>query len=227
MKKPVLLVILLLAVSISIAEEAPKYNFATMQAEKDLFLEPGETHILNLYFFNIHGNRITHVKLDVVKAPKGWNLEIIPKIHNVTVKVSGVTVTKRDNLYVEPTNPVPERGNPEEGVEYITVPATSGYVKAKVAKCTFKVPENAPLGETYEIEIRAVGSYLGQQGMVILSQVRNFRYTIKTITREYNEEVIEENKESSSLDKTKLGIIGVEIIGIIALIYVLLYLRKK
>jgi hypothetical protein len=231
MNKVILLGILgILLISITFAQEEqeePIYNLGTMQADKTLFIEPGGTGVAKLYFFNIHGNRVTHVKLYVTSAPPGWEIRIEPELKTRQFEVSGIIVNSTENLYIEPSKPVPEV--PEsvpEGVEYITMGGVEGYVPAKVARIIITVPEDEPLGKTYKISIEAIANWFGQAGTVTFSQARSFSYSITTVSHVYTEKLVEKSEkvEESEIPWTYM-VIGVLIL--ICILQAVLYVRRK
>ena len=56
-------------------------------------IAPGDEVTTKLYFYNIHGNRITHISLELGEAPKNWDVSIEPALHETSVIVSGVATT--------------------------------------------------------------------------------------------------------------------------------------
>jgi len=71
MRRLLIICLLLLLAPIAIAEEAPKYNFGTTQGPSNIYMEPGETlKVPAINFFNIYGNRITHVAMSLLIHPK-------------------------------------------------------------------------------------------------------------------------------------------------------------
>jgi len=204
-----------------------------MQADRNLMIGPGETDEAKLYFFNIHGNRITHVRLYLRDVPEGWNVRIEPEAGVKQFKVSGLTVNSTENLYVEPSTSVsdlPE--NIPEGVEYIKMEGVDGYIPAKVARIIISVPEDEEAGKTEKIGVEAIANWFGQKGMVTFSQSRTFEYFVTTISKEYSEEIVEtaeeknisENIEFLKFQQTYL-VIGLLIL--IILIQLILYIRKR
>jgi hypothetical protein len=189
----VLFLFLISLTSVYAQEGGAAYNFGTMQEETGINIEPGETYTTKIYVYNIYGNRITHVTFTVTQAPQDWDIVLEPEVHTITTNISGELVTVEENLYAEPTSPVGEI--PEsvpEGMEYLQAGGVEGYIPAKVLKVTIKVPESAPLGKTYTITVNAKATWLGQGGMVVLSQDRNFDFTVKTVTRKFTEEIVKE-----------------------------------
>lgn len=196
MKGTLLFFIFVIFTPLALAEDAPKYNFGTTQASGTILIEPGQTmKVPAVNFFNIYGNRITHVTLALIDSPKGWNVFIEPELHEVQVNISGTIVTSTENLYVSPSLAVAEiPAIPVEGTEYITISGIEGYVPAKMAYLNITVPFGTPLGGPYRISVKAIGSWYGQAANVALAQERSFDFDVKTVTHSFSEEVVQPGK---------------------------------
>ncbi len=187
----VVLIILVLLAGVIYGQEAPTYNFGTMQAEKAINIEPGQSHTANIYVYNIYGNRITHVKFSVASAPEGWDVRLDPGLHTVTTNISGELISVEENLFAEPTDTLPAKpDSPPEGVEYLEAGGVDGFIPAKVLNVVITPPKSAGLGESHTITINAKATWLGQGGMVILSQDRNFDFTVRTMQEKFTEEIV-------------------------------------
>lgn len=198
----ILFTILFILTPIALAEEAPKYNFATTTATGTILIQPGETlKVPAIYFFNIYGNRITHVSLSLTNAPEGWDVKIEPEMHEVQVNISGTIVTASENLYVTPSQPVKDvPAVIPEGMTYMTLGGVEGNIPVKIAYLNITAPQDTPLGGTYSIGVRAVGSWFGQTATLAFSQERSFDFKVQTVTHSFTEEIVqptpEETKES-------------------------------
>ncbi len=185
-----LIIALLLISSISIAqEEAPKYNFGSAQGDAEIKISPGKEGTVKLFFYNIFGNRITHIRLDVSEAPEDWVISFDPSSHTTAVNLSGVLVNVTENLFVEPSKAVdkiPE--DVPESIEYIS--SSVGYIGAKPVIITIKVPEDEQVGKVENITISGVASWLGQTGNVAIVQSRDFTYQVTVVAEEFTEEII-------------------------------------
>lgn len=186
--------VLILAVPLPVnADEEPaKYNFASAQGEKNLRIPVGEEGRGYIYFYNIDGNRITHITLEVSQAPAGWEVSIEPPLSETEVLVSGIPTTVSENLYVAPTELLPEEPeNVPPGMVSIMVPGR-GYALGKAAEIIITVPEETPLGSTGEIKIAAEAAWLGQTGAAAIKQTRDFDFTVTAVSTEtgYSEEII-------------------------------------
>ncbi len=197
MRKTILLAIFLILAPISVAEEAPKYNFATTQANPVISIQPGETlRVPAIYFFNIYGNRITHVTISLTAIPKGWDVKLEPEMHQVQVNISGTIVTANENLYVAPLQPVKEvPAIVPEGMAYLTLGGVDGNVPSKIAYLNITAPADTPLGGIYTISVKAVGSWFGQAGTLAFSQERSFDFKVQTTTHNFTEEEVQSSPE--------------------------------
>ncbi len=181
----------LLSMSVLSQEEA-KYNFGSAQQTSKLTVSPGATVSTKLYFYNVFGNRITHISLSAEELPKGWSVTFDPLLHDVTVNISGVMTTIEENLNVEPPSDVFET-KPEtapEGIEFISSPI--GYIGAKPVVVTFSMPETERLGTSHNITIIGTAEYLGQTGTAAIKQTRGFDYAITVVAEEFTEEIVSE-----------------------------------
>lgn len=185
-----------------LAQEPPRYNLGSMQPTKELSISPGGEGVTRLYFYNIEGNRITHISLAATKAPKNWDISIRPALHTTTVEVSGVMVNVTENLYVEPSEAVDQIPTyvPEE-IEYIS--SAVGYIPAKPVEITIFVPRGEKLGSSHNITVSASAEWLGQAGTVAIKQSRDFDYTVKVVAEEFFEKILER------ISKTKEYVLNV------------------
>ena len=172
------------------------FNFGTMQQTKSIFVEPGQTAVAKIFVFNVHGNRPTHVKVDVVQAPEGFTVEILPEMHTTEYNVSGVIMPSQENLVVDPVDkdslPQQKPETAEEGVEWITMGGIDGFVPAKVIIVRVTADEGLPLWEDHEFTVSAIANWFDvrETGPVGIGQARDFSFTVRTITTEYSEEVV-------------------------------------
>ncbi len=184
-----ILVILVLPIALA-QEEAPKYNFGSMQPAKEFSVSAGDVIITKLYFYNIYGNKITHISLSA-EAPKNWVVTMDPPLHNTTVSIGGITTTVTENLYVEPSNAtdtIPEVI--PEGIEYIS--SSVGYIGANPVIIKIKIPADEQVGKVDTVTITGVAEWLGQGGAAAIKQSRNFDYTVKVVGEGLVEEIIGE-----------------------------------
>ena len=204
MKKIIIIGLFAIFLSISLvaAQEDAKYNFGSAQADKELKVNPGGEIITKLFFYNIYGNRITHINLEVSDFPENWIISLTPEAHDADVNVSGVITTVNENLYVEISeafDEIPE--NVPEGIEYIS--SSVVYIGANPVEIKIKVPENEKFG-SYTLRIDASAFWLGQEGTAEIQQSRSFDYKIDLVSEIFYEKPIttdEELKESNETYK--------------------------
>ena len=189
------LVLIFLIGVVNAQEEEAKYNFGSAQSAKELTIAPGGEVTTKLYFYNIYGNRITHISLSVGEAPENWDITIEPALHETTVSVSGVPTTVEENLFVEPGSDVAESipDDVPEGVEYISSPV--GFVGAKPVLIKIKVPSDEKLGTAANVRIDGIASWLGQTGTAAITQGRSFEYTVTVASAEFSETILEKAPE--------------------------------
>lgn len=168
------------------AEEPARYNFASVQGAGNLRVAPGGEASGQLRFYNVDGNRTTHIALEVVEAPSNWEVVTDPPLHEQEVSLGGDIITVTENLYVEPTEVLSEEiEDVPEGMTSLTLsnklgPNIPGYALAKVVSITIRVPKSCKAGTNGEVRIRAVASWLGQTGTATIGQTRDFRFTVRT-----------------------------------------------
>jgi len=213
MKKVILISLFAIFLSISLvaAQEEVKYNFGSAQADKELKTSPGEEISTKLYFYNIFGNRITHVKLEVSNFPENWIISLTPEAHDASVDISGVITTVNENLYVEISEAVDEvPKNVPEGIEYIS--SSVGYIGANPVEIKIKVPENANFG-SYNLRIDASAFWLGQEGTAEIQQSRSFDYKIDLVSEDFYEKPITqedlETKDEAETAPSTPGFVGI------------------
>ncbi len=162
-----------------VTEEPAKYNLASAQRASSLQVVPGGEAKGALCFYNVDGNRVTHITLEVVQAPKNWEVEIAPPLDEVEVESGGQVISVTENLYAEPTELSPEPiEDVPEGMVCLTL-SNRGYALAKVVSIIIRVPESEEVGTEGDIKIVAVASWLGQTGVAAINQSRHFDFNVK------------------------------------------------
>ena len=205
-----LAIVLLLAVpSLVLAQEGASYNFASAQGSKQIKVVPGGESKGVIYFYNIDGNRITHITLNVSQAPDNWEVELQPPQHEIEAEIGGRTVTVTENLHVEPSEVLPEEAeNVLEGMVCITIPGR-GYALAKPAYIVVQVPESEEIGTKGDILISAEAEWLGQSGAAAIKQARDFEFSVEIVTEaaDFNETIVGEsdNTEATGSTETSAG----------------------
>lgn len=161
------------------ADDAPKYSFATAQVSKEITAPPGGEGRGIIYFYNIDGNRLTHVTLSVSQKPAAWDVVIEPPKREVEVSVNGQAVKVTENLHVEPSQLLAqETKDVPEGSVCVPVPGR-GYTLGKVASIVVRVPASEKLGTTGEVKVSAEAAWLGQTGAATIRQARDFDFTVE------------------------------------------------
>ena len=195
---PILIFTLLLAwPAVALAQEEPaKYNFATAQGGSNFQVIPGQEARGAIYFYNVDGNRITHISLEVIEAPSNWEVEIDPPLHEIEVSFGGDIITITENLHAEPTDLSSEEiEDVPEGMICLALPnklgeGIPGYALAKVATIIVRVPESDDVGVTGAIKINAVAEWLGQTGAAAIGQTRDFDFSVRTVYEITEEQII-------------------------------------
>ena len=203
----ILLAAMLVALpSLALAQEAAKYNFASAQGSKQIPVIPGGEGKGVIYFYNIDGNRITHITLEVTEAPDNWEVEIEPPLGEIQVEIGGRIVSVTENLHVEPSELSSEEiEDVPEDMVCITVP-NRGYALAKAANIIVRVPEGEEVGAKGEISISAVAEWLGQTGAAAIKQSRDFDFTAEVIPEAGGEErIVEEGGEEGTGEEAGEG----------------------
>lgn len=172
------------------------FNYGTMQQSKVIAVEPGGSAVAKIYVFNVHGNRPTHVHAEVLNAPEGFAVTILPPSQKKDYNVSGVVLTSDENLVADPTAidslPTQKPETAAEGTEWITIGGIDGFVPAKVLLINVTADADLPLWTDYELVIGTTANWfdLAESGPVSMGQARDFKYTVRTVTNDYSEEAV-------------------------------------
>jgi len=177
--------------------DTPKYSFGSMQETKNLVINPGKEISTKIYFYNVYGDRNTHIRLDIEK-PEEWNIKITPSIEEVTYDVSGELLNFKENLVIEPSEILKEPLEDSEKIKYIK--SKEGFVGSNFVEVKIKIPENTELGRQETIKVNAIAFWLGSGGGVSIEQERTFEYNIKVLSDKFYEKKVtnieEETKNS-------------------------------
>jgi len=178
-------------------QDQPKLALGSIQYQKAASATPGANFSFDIYFFidEEYGTRTAHIQLGL-DYPEGWNVYVFPPPEQYKWNISGVIVNSTENLYIEPRpllQSIPEQG--EEGIYYIASPSGRGYLQAKKATIYVNVPENAKIGESYQISVSAKANYFGGEGSIMFSQSRSFNFDVKIIAPQYTEQLVPEQQE--------------------------------
>ncbi|MBI4361969.1 MAG: hypothetical protein HY558_02235 [Euryarchaeota archaeon] len=174
------------------------YAFGTSQIHEKIDLAPGATFTTPIQFYNIYGDRTTHVALKGFECvdqtgyspcPEGWRswVSISPPIKPVSYRHPNTSelCTLDENFQVEPRPLVPKtsaEGTPP-GWTYLPSPSKPDHwIPARAIEVTFSIPRDAPPG-TYHFVASATGSWVPDKGCkdtaIAFSQMRNFKYDIR------------------------------------------------
>lgn len=195
------------------------YNFSSAQGASSLQAIPGTTTEGVVYFYNVDGDRITHIVIDVLEAPEGWTVEVDPPLDEQEYDVSGTKITVTENLYAGPTEVYAEEiTDPPDGTVSLTLPnklgeGIAGYCLAKLVTITISVPESVEIGTTGDIKILATGSWLGQTGAAAIAQTREFDYTVQAVLELKDEKPITPGEGFDIVKWLPWIIVGVVVIG--------------
>jgi hypothetical protein len=222
------LVMLMTLSSAALAQEQAKYNFASAQGSKEIKVIPNGESPGTIYFYNIDGNQITHVVLEVSQAPANWQVEIQPPLGETQVEIGGKIVTVNENLYIEPSQVLSQKvEDTPAGTVCIAVPQR-GYALAKEAKIIVRVPASEKIGTKGEIIVSATAQWLGQTGAVAIKQNRDFTFSVEVIaeTAGTQEKILEKHDIGSFIAKWLPVIIGAAIV-ILGALLIPWYIRRR
>ena len=155
---------------------------------------PGQTVTATWNLYNIHGDRITHIVINIAEAPPGWEISFEPELHEATYNVTGVLQTIEENVGLRPTEVVDSIPDPKpEGMDYVKHPKEDGYIPVRPIDISIKVPEDAEPWKDYKVTLEAVGKCVMEPGAVVPGIATQLELTIKTVSGEefYEEEIIE------------------------------------
>lgn len=161
---------------------------------------PGQTVTATWNLYNIHGDRITHVKIGAAESYPGWEISFEPELHEATYNVTGVLQTIEENVGLRPTEVVDFIPDPKpEGMDYVRHPKEDGYIPVRPVDIFIKVPEDAELWKDYKFTFEAVGNCFMEPGAVVPGIATQLEMTIRTVSGEefYEVEVPEESSEES------------------------------
>lgn len=163
------------------SQQEAVYNLASIQPDKCIEIEPGGHGSGLIYFYNVDGNRATHIKLEVSRSPSNWKVEIQPSAQEIVIDTANGSISLIENLCVEPSTLQPEKiTGLTAGLECVAVPSR-GYAIAKVAFVTIWLPESAKAGDTGEVVVTADAMWLGQGGAASIRQTRGFVFLVELL----------------------------------------------
>ncbi len=197
--------------------------------------KPGQEVVVTWNFYNLYGDRITHITLSRISGPD-WDIRYDPPLHEEEYDISGIIINQTENLAME-NNPVvltiPE--NPPEGISYVKHPNKEGYIPVKQIKIYLKIPEDAELWKNYRFVFEAKGECFAEPGAVIPGIATQLKVDI-TPTREFYEKQVSEEKKQGFFSMTGAIIggngttvifIATTVIFVIAFLFALIRRKKK
>jgi len=222
------LIVLMTLSSAALAQEPAKYNLASIQGSKEIKIIPGGEGSGVIYFYNIDGNRITHIVLEISQAPANWQVEIQPPLGETQVDIGGKIVTVSENLYIEPSQALSQKAeDTPAGTVCIAIPQR-GYALAKEVKIIVRAPDSEKIGTRGEIIVAATARWLGQSGAAAVSQNRDFNFSVEVIseTTGFEEKILEKKGAGGTTGKWLPVIIGAAVV-VLGTILILLYIRRR
>ena len=208
-------------------EEPPKYSFASAQGSANLQAIPGGQSSWGvIYFYNVDGNRITHIALEVVEAPDNWEVEIDPPLHQIQVSFGGAVIPVIENLNAPPTEVYAEEiEDVPDGMVVLALPnklgpEIPGYTIATPAYIKVQVPASEEVGVEGDIHVHAVASWLGQAGAAAITQERDFYFNVDTVYEITEELIVWPFDWNKWMPTIIAGAIGVAVAGLLGVIYI-------
>ncbi|GEM_PF-6477419 len=177
---------------------SPIVNAACSLGANPLSMEasarPGDEIEVTWNFYNLYGDRLTHVVVNKIKGPD-WKIRYDPELREQNYEVSGVIEKIRENIAVEKSPivlEIPE--SPPEGIDYVKHPNEEGYIPVRPLKIYLSIPDDADLWEEYDFVFEAKGSCVSEPGAVIPGMAIQLSLNVKT-TAEFYEKPVKDNLE--------------------------------
>ena len=205
-----------------LSQQEAIYNLASIQPDKHLEIEAGGHSTALLYFYNIDGNRTTHIKLKLSSCPENWQVEIQPPLQQTVIDTANGSISLLENLCVEPSILQSEKiaGLPD-GMESVVVPGR-GYTMAKVVHVTIGIPALEKAGDKGEVIVTAEATWSGQQGAASIGQTRDFVFSVEVVPANIavtGDREREAKEAALTVGKEQLGItVGLAFLLIIGLL---------
>ncbi len=156
-------------------------------------VEPGTTVEVTWNFYNLYGDRTTHITVSKLIGPD-WGITYNPELHEQAYDISGVIVNQTENVAI-PNSSVVVLTIPEsipEGWSYVKHPTKEGYIPVKQIKIYIEVPEKAKLWETSQFIFQAKGDCFMEPGTVIPAIAIQMKVNITTANLEFSEKPVGE-----------------------------------
>lgn len=162
---------------------------------------PGQTVEIEWNFFNLRGDRPTHVLISKSEGPN-WNIIYSPESELKGYEVSGIIQEIKENFAMPKSEIVSEKPEklPTGKLDYIVHPnSNKGYILVdEQMKILIEIPENAEIGKQQEFVFEALGSCFGEQGAVSASLATELK-VILTPSTEYYEKPLDETSSVRNL----------------------------
>jgi len=153
-----------------LSAEPARYNLASVQASYSLKVEAGGRAQGQLYFYNVDGNRPTHIKLDATIVPNGIELGFDYEY----------LLVEPTNVYAEPVTNIPE-GMTSLALANKLGDGVTGYCLAHVVDVIVYAMDDAGLGDAGDVRVKTTASWMGQTGQAQISQTRSFDFSVKVV----------------------------------------------
>jgi heme exporter protein D len=204
--------------------------------------KPGQTVEITWNFFNLRGDRPTHVLISKDSGPS-WEISYSPAAENRSYEVSGIITNSFENFAMDKSEIVTTKPEPLPSgkLAYVVHPNSSlGYILVdKQMKILIEVPDDAKIGKQEEFKFEAVGKCFGETGSVSASLATELKVKI-TPSTEYYEKAVGEESQVTSLGKKLVDLFsgggikpvymistGITLILLIVLVVLVVLARRK
>lgn len=202
--------------------------------------KPGQTVEITWNFFNLRGDRPTHVLISK-DSGADWEITYNPAAENKSYEVAGIITNSLENFAMDKSEIVTTKPEPLPAgkVAYVVHPNSSlGYILVeKQMKILITLPDDAKIGEAQNFVFTALGKCFGETGSVAASLATELKVKI-TPSTDYYEKPVGETASVGSLGKKIIGLFdnikpvymistGLTLILIIVLVVLVVLARRK
>jgi len=202
--------------------------------------KPGQTVEIAWNFFNLRGDRPTHVLISK-DSGADWQITYNPIAENKSYEVSGIITNSLENFAMDKSEIVMTKPEPLPSgkVAYVVHPNSSlGYILVdKQMKILITIPDDAEIGKAENFVFEALGKCFGETGTVSASLATELKVKI-TPSTEYYEKPVGETASVGSLGKKIVNLfdnvkpvymitIGLTLILLIVLVVLVVLARRK